>query len=142
MKIITHKEHSYVLRFDRGEEFISAIQDFCTKNNIKSGYFHGIGACRKLELSWYNLQTKKYETKNIAENLEITSLTGNIALIDGSVFAHTHGVFGNRQLQTIAGHVKSMEISATCEVKLDAFSGKTQRIFDEETGLKLMNDSE
>ncbi|QQS43603.1 DNA-binding protein [Candidatus Roizmanbacteria bacterium] len=138
MNIIKQQSNSYILRFDRGEEFISAIQDFCTKNNIKSGYFHGIGACHKLELSWYNLQTKKYETKVIEENLEITSLTGNIALIDGSVFAHTHGVFGGRQLQAIAGHVKSMEISATCEIKLDIFEGTIERIFDEATGLKLM----
>mgnify|MGYP005844202327 CR=1 FL=1 len=138
MNIIKKHTHSYILRFDRGEEFISSLQDFCTENNIQAGYFHGIGACHKLELAWYNLETKKYEIQNIEENLEITSLTGNIALIDGSVFAHTHGVFGNRTLQTVTGHIKSMEISATCELKLDIFDGKIERAFDEETGLKLM----
>ncbi len=134
------QNNSYVLRFDRGEEFITSMHDFCTKNNIRAGYFHGIGACHKLELAWYNLQTKKYEAKSIEENLEITSLTGNIALVDGSVFAHTHGVFGNRELQAVAGHVKSMEISATCEVKLDVFDGSIERVFDEVTGLKLMKE--
>jgi len=138
MNIIKQQESSYILRFDRGEEFISTLQHFCTVHEIKAAYFQGIGACHKLELAWYNLETKDYEVQNIKENLEITSLTGNIALIDNVVFAHTHGVFGNRQLKTLAGHVKSMEISATCELKLDVFEGKIERVFDEETGLQLM----
>lgn len=138
MQIITKQGNTYILRFDRGEEFIPTLQHFCTIHEIKAAYFHGIGACHKLELAWYNLETKDYEVHNIEENLEITSLTGNIALIDDVVFAHTHGVFGNRQLQTLAGHVKSMEISATCELKLDVFEGEIKREFDDVTGLKLM----
>lgn len=89
-------------------------------------------------LSWYDLQTKEYETTEVEENLEITSLTGNIAVVESQIFAHTHGVFGKRDLTTIAGHVNSMRISATCEVLLHVLPGSIEREYDEETGLKLM----
>lgn len=138
MKIISHAEHSYLLRFDRGEDFIASIQDFCMRKGIKAGFFSGLGACDEVSLSWYNLETKEYETTVISENLEITSLTGNIGLVDSNIFAHTHGIFGKRDLSTIAGHVNLMRISATCEVKLDVLPGSIERIYDEETGLKLM----
>ncbi len=138
MKIIKQYHNSYLLRFDRGEEFISSMEAFCTENNITAGFFHGLGACGKISLAWYDLETKTYDTKEIEEKLEITSLTGNISLVKGKVFAHTHGVFGDKDLKTVAGHVKKMEISATCEVKLDTFDGTVDREHDNVTGLNLM----
>lgn len=138
MHIIKRAPQLYLFRFDRREEFMTSLQDFCTKKGIKAGFFSGLGACDQVSLSWYNLETKKYEIEEIDENLEIASLTGNISVVDAKPFAHTHGVFGKRDLSTIAGHVNSMRISATCEVLLHVLPGSIERKYDEETGLKLM----
>lgn len=139
------QERVFVLRFDSGVEIIAGLKDFCNKRRITAGQFSGIGSSGDLTLSYYNLKTKEYEDKRFEEGLEILSLNGNIGVWHNSeknkedVIVHAHGVFSDRAMATIGGHVKKLIVSATCEIFLrKIISGRIIREFDEKTGLKLM----
>lgn len=47
-------------------------------------------------------------------------------------------LFSDKDMQTVAGHVNTMKVSAACEVFLIKLDGKIEREFDETTGLKLL----
>lgn len=143
------QERVFVLRFDAGVEIIAGLKDFCNKNKITAGQFSGIGSSGDLILSYYNLKTKEYEDKRFEEDLEVLSLSGNIGIWHNSeennedVIVHAHGVFSDRAMVTLGGHVKKLIVSATCEIFLRSIPDDSIiRKFDEKTGLRLIADSE
>ena len=139
MKIILQNKNISIITVDRNDEFIKSLTDYCEKENIQAAYLTAIGACGKLTLAYYNLETKKYEDHEYTEDMEITGIIGNVALKDGKPFIHAHGAFGKRDMNLVGGHIRSMTISATCEVRLEVFKGKIERAYDDVTGLKLMS---
>lgn len=138
MEIVNQQGSIYIISIKKGSDFLETLTTFCEQQKIYAAYLTAIGACNKLTLAWYNLETKQYEDHEILEDLEIASLIGNVALVKGKPFIHAHGVFGKRDLKTIGGHIRNMVISAACEVRLEVFEGQIEREFDDVTGLNLM----
>lgn len=139
MKIILQHGDRYVLRFDRGEEILGALAEFCRTEQVEAASFTAIGATGDAVISYYNLNEKKYEDHHIKENLEIISLTGNVSLLDSKPMVHAHVTLGDRELKVRGGHAKKLVVSATCEMALRKMKGWIARGKDEETGLNLMN---
>lgn len=142
MEIIKKQNNVYIIKVLPGEDFLQTFTTFAEKEHIHAAYLSAIGACNNLTLAWYNLETKKYEDHEYAEDLEIASLIGNISLVEGKPFIHAHGVFGKQDMSTVGGHIRSMVISAACEVRLEVFEGNIEREFDKVTGLNLMKCSD
>lgn len=138
MKTIIHSGNSYVLCFERGDELMERITEFCSAEGIAGGFFRGIGAAQETTISWYDIEAKAYKDRVFLEPLEIVSLTGNIALLNGKQFIHAHAVFSDANMRAYGGHVKKIIVSATCEVLLEPESGKMDRGFAEEVGLNLL----
>lgn len=142
MKVLSKQSTFQLLRFDRGEEFIASLQEYCKKEKIHAASFQALGAAGELTLAYYNLSDKRYEDHDVTEDVEILSILGNIATMDEKIIVHAHGVFGKKDLQTIGGHIKKLVVSATCEVSLTLLPGTLKRAFDEETGLNLLDHAE
>ncbi len=138
MKVILKDGRRYVLRFEKGEEVLGALKKFLTDEKITAGAFNGIGACGTAELSYFNLETKQYQSKVFSEDLEIVSLTGNGAILNGQVALHAHAVLSRADFSTIGGHVNKLVVSATCEMFLIKLDGKMERKLDEGTNLNLL----
>lgn len=139
MKRIQHQTNIFLLRFDKGEEVITGLQEYCRENTIRAGNFQALGAAGEVVLSYYNLDKKVYEDSTLSEDLEIVSMVGNIAMMDDNIIIHSHAVFGRHDLSTVGGHIKRLIVSATCEVTLTTFTGDITRAYDEETGLNLLS---
>lgn len=131
--------NGYIVRLIHGEDLIPTIQKFCEENAVTSSSFQAIGAIENATLGFYHLDKKEYSWKEISTAHEIVSLTGNVAMVDGRPFIHAHTVLSNSEFQTIGGHLKNATVGATCEIFLTVFSTTIERIYDEETGLKLLN---
>jgi predicted DNA-binding protein with PD1-like motif len=58
--------------------------------------------------------------------------------MDNKTVIHAHGVFADREYQTVGGHVKELIVSATSEVHLTKLVGEIKRAYDATTGLNLM----
>ncbi len=138
MKLIFREGAHYVLRFDKGEDVIEELARFAEAEKISGASFGGIGATEGVTLAYYNLDEKKYYDKDFNDRLEIVSLTGNIARLEGKPIVHAHGSFSDPDMQVMAGHVKRLMVSATCEVFLTALNGEIMREYSEEIGLNLL----
>jgi uncharacterized protein len=138
MKVILRDNRRYILRFDREDEVISGLIKFAKTEHIAAGTFTALGACSQVILSYYDLQKKEYHDRTLFEDMEIVSVTGNIGRMNDKAIIHAHGVFSDKELQTMGGHIKSLTVSATCEVFLIKLEGEITRGFDEETGLNIM----
>ena len=127
-----------MLVFKRGEDIFSSLKEFCKQEKISSGFFHGLGGCSYLKLSFYNLETKKYEEEEFNKDLEIANITGNIATYENDLTMHIHGTFADEKMKCIGGHVMSMKAGGTCEIFLTKFDYLMTRKLDANTGLKLL----
>lgn len=139
MKEIKKHENIRILRFDPGEEAVAGIISYCEQEQIKAGWVSMIGACKNVTLSYYNLQTKKYEDLRRYANLEVLPVIGNIATLNHKTILHIHGSFSDKSFNVIGGHVKELIVSATLEVRIEIFDGEILRKLDEFTGLNLMD---
>jgi predicted DNA-binding protein with PD1-like motif len=129
---------STVLVLKRGEELMESLDTFTHKTGLASAWLSGVGGAAKATIGFYDIETKTYQWKEHDEPLEIISLTGNLAIVDGQPFWHIHGVFSGSNLQAIGGHVRSLIISLTGELHITPLAVPLQRTFDETTGLKLI----
>ena len=102
----------------------------------------GLGAVRFVRLAYFNVDSKEYENHDIAEQLEVTSLIGNVTLKDGRPFLHVHATLGRRDLSTLGGHVMEAEAHSTLEIWMQREQASVPRLPDEESGLSLMRLSE
>jgi uncharacterized protein len=138
MKLILKEGKKYVLRCDRGEDVIQELKKFCLAKKIGAAFFSAIGAASEVELAHYDFDKKRYSNKVLRQKLEINSLIGNIALLDGQIIVHGHGVFSDFSMQAQAGHVNKLIVAATCEIILEISKGKILRQHDKDIGLNLM----
>ena len=135
-------QHATILVLNRGEELHTKLQEFAREHGLKGAWVQGLGGSGAMTLGYYNLTERKYEWQEFSDNLEILSLQGNLAWVDGEPFWHVHGTFGGRDFASVGGHVKEMVVGLTCELLVTPLDAPLTRVFDDETGLKLLNGSE
>jgi hypothetical protein len=133
------RDHTFVIRLERGEEILESLERFCEENRIKSGFFRGIGALKEAELGLYSLKEKKYWSRRFEQPLEITNLTGNISMFKGKPFIHCHATLADKEMRAFGGHLKQGIVSPTCEIFLTEVKPEILRKKDEETGLNLLD---
>jgi len=127
-----------VVRIDKGEEIVTSLSHLCKKLNIKSGTIIGIGATNKITIGLMNTETKKYQSKELTGDHEITPLVGNITTKDGEVYLHLHITVCNDEHQALGGHLTSAVVSATFEGVIDIIDGEITREFDTSASLNLL----
>ena len=72
------------------------------------------------------------------EQVEVLSLTGDVALYGDASKLHVHVVLGKPDGTAIGGHLLTATVRPTLEVILEESPGYLQRRIDEETGLPLI----
>lgn len=138
MKLILRDGDTYMLRFDRGEDVIEELKQFCAREEIKAGSLTAIGSAKEVELAYYDVDKKEHSSKLFQEKLEISSVVGNVGMLDGDIIIHAHGVFSNIKMRALAGHINQMVVGATCEVTPYKLNGTVERSHSAEIGLNLM----
>ena len=128
----------YMGKFNKGDDIIGALEEFCRQKKIRKGFVQIIGAVENTTLGYYNLNDKKYSNRTFDEHAEILSMSGNISIMDGDVSIHLHGAFGKDDFQSIGGHLGSPCIIFAGEYVILELKGRDLvRQFDEPTGLHL-----
>ena len=140
-----------VMRLEKGEEIISAITELCKEKAISAGSVSAIGAVDNVILGLYKVKEKKrysrehllllifkYYSSEYKEEMEMTSLTGNISVKDNEPYLHFHANFGREDGSVVGGHLNKAVISATCEIIIHRINGVIGRKFDDEIGLNVI----
>lgn len=128
----------YLVRLAKGEEIVESISSLAKKEGIKLARISGIGAVNKAEVGLFSPETKKYDSKEFNEDLEIISLEGNISEMEGKTYVHAHIALGDEDLKVHGGHLNSAVISVTGEIIIDVIEGEVDRELDENIGVKLL----
>ncbi len=129
---------TFIVRLGSGERVLETLKGFCSKNDIKCGYFFGIGSLDEAELAHYIVKTKKYTYQLYKQPLEIISLNGNVTTMNNEVYIHCHACLSDVNMEAIAGHLKEGVTGATAEIVLIKLDGELHREHDDNTGLNLM----
>lgn len=138
-KHVHNQETTFILIFDKDDEFMSELTTFAKRNRLVGSHFTAIGAFRDVILGYFDRQKKDYKKIPITEQVEVLSLVGDIALKDGTSNVHAHVVVGKPDGTAHGGHVLSAHVWPTLEVVLTESPGHLKRRTDEETGLALID---
>jgi len=125
----------HVLQFVTGDDIVPQFLDYLDRENVRAGFFIGLGALSYVELGWYELPTKTYHYDELTEDVEVASLVGNVAVRDGKPAIHAHIVVSRKDKSTLGGHLQAARAGAVLEVTLTAVDMDLHRAYDERTGL-------
>jgi predicted DNA-binding protein with PD1-like motif len=110
--------YGWVLRLDRGEEIVGALEAFATLEQVRAAAVTGIGSVNEAELGFFAPATGQYARRVFTGDHEIGSLHGNVSVLDGKSFAHCHVVLGGPNFSAWTGHLFRGVVSVTCEIQL------------------------
>ena len=128
----------YLLRLEVGEEIIGIIKDFCMKQGIGSGQVSGIGVLRKARISYFDLALRDYHHRDISDYVELTSMMGNISIMEGQVYPHLHVTLSDNKFNVYGGHLSAGEIGITGEFVIEPFDQEIERRLYQESGFRLL----
>jgi len=126
----------FVCRLDHGRDWREQIEDFADEQGIDAAFFYGLGAVQDATLMFYDQDEGEYYPKSFAEPFEVVPAVGNVSVLDGERFAHTHVTLSREDGSTVAGHLDEATTFAG-ELWLRAFDARLVREHDPVTDLDL-----
>ena len=126
----------YAARLETGADWRAEIEDLAADVDAEAGWFTAIGSVEDAEVWFYDQADREYQSVDFEEPLEVAACVGNVSLLDGELFAHTHAVLSRRSGQALAGHINTATVFAG-ELYFRAFEEPLTREYDETTALDL-----
>ena len=141
VKLISNGEGSkqYVVIFSAGDEAYSGLLDFAEKYRVTSAHFTAIGALSRVVLGWFDPEKKMYRENQVDEQVEVATMTGDLALYQGKPALHTHIVVGRRNGTANGGHLIEAIVSPTLEVFVTVDPIPLQKKYDPSSHLTLID---
>jgi predicted DNA-binding protein with PD1-like motif len=135
----TPEEKVYVVVFYKGDEVLSGLTDFAIANKVEDAHFTGIGAVSSATVAWLDVPKKSYYPIAVPEQVEVLSLTGDVATFNGKPVVHMHAVLGHHDGTTTGGHVFELNANPTLEVFVTVNMTALKKRQDDTSGIKLMD---
>lgn len=132
---------THLLVLAKGEELMQQLSAFATEQRLPGAWVDIVGGAAGATLGYFDPAAREYRWRTFEEPLEITGLHGDLAWVDGRPAWHVHGTFSRADYSVIGGHVKQCPIGLTGEVMLTTRRDRLTRVFDDETGLKLLREA-
>ena len=108
-----------VVILDSGEEAFAALTKFANDAHLTAASFTAIGAFEKATVGWFDFENKTYKKIEVAEQCEVLSAIGDVAIDDdGKASLHVHVVLGLSDGTTRGGHLLAGTVRPTLEVVL------------------------
>lgn len=127
---------TWVLVLAQGDDVTSALLAFAKKENVQNAHFVAIGGVKDPEAGWYDLTRKQYKAMTLNEQVEVLTLSGDVALSPkGEPAVHAHAVFGRSDGTAWGGHVLHAEVAPMLEVYLTQFPSPLQKKHEDATGI-------
>jgi len=132
------QRNTIIVRVDKGEDIIKELLSLSEKENILFASISGLGAVNDIELGIFDTSAKKYHSKRLIGDFEITSLVGSLSRKEDKPYIHVHMSVGNVITnEFVGGHLNKAIVGATAEIVLNVVEIVVEREFVEEIGLNL-----
>jgi len=138
-KLINEKpERTFALILDSGDEVVSCLERFATEHRLTASRLTAIGALRDVTLGYFDWERKEHHPRRYAEQLEVLSLIGDIAMDGDKPKVHAHVVVGRGDCTTLGGHLLRATVRPTLEVLVTDSPAHLCRAYDPQSGLALI----
>jgi len=125
----------YIVSVQDKSSISEALTDFAISQKIQGGEVTGIGAVNEATLRFFDPATKKYDDKVFNEQMEISNLSGNIAIEAGKTFLHLHITLGRRDYTALAGHLLDAKTRGAGEFFIHPVDTKMIKVKNDDVGL-------
>jgi len=132
-------EKTFVVIFEKGDEVLETLRRFANEQRLLASHFTAIGALSDVVIGFFDLVKKDYKKIPIGEQVEVLSLTGDIAFEGDVPKIHAHIVVGKSDGTAHGGHLIAGHVFPTIELILVESPKYLQRRLDKETGLALID---
>jgi hypothetical protein len=133
-------QRTMAIVLETGDEAMACLSRIAREEGITAAQFTAIGAFASATLGYFDWQTKKYQHNPVTEQVEVASLTGDVALgPDSKPALHIHCVLGRRDGSAFAGHLIEGQVRPTLEVILTESPTHLRKKHDPESGLALID---
>jgi uncharacterized protein len=130
---------TFILVFSTGDKLTDGILAFAQEHEIEAAQLSGIGGLMEVTLAYFDWETKNYNPIPIKEQVELTSLKGNLSIHGGQSKLHAHAVIGKSDGSAVTGHLLDAVVRPTAELFLVQTPAQLLRVKDEESGLPLLD---
>jgi hypothetical protein len=131
-------QRTFALVLETGDEAMGCLQSFAEKERLAAAQMTAIGAFERARIAYFDWDSKRYIPIPIAEQVEVASLIGDIAVADGKPSVHVHAVLGRRDGSAMAGHLQEGHVRPTLEIIITEQPAHLRKVKDAETGLALI----
>ncbi len=132
-------QQTYAIILSSGDEVSACLTAFAREAGLQAASFKAIGAFERATLAFFDWEAKSYLPIEVNEQVEVASLTGDVAIgPDGQPALHIHAVLGRRDGSAVAGHLQKAHVRPTLEVILTESPAYLRKKLDPEVGLALI----
>jgi predicted DNA-binding protein with PD1-like motif len=118
VKLLTHggDVREYAVIFSPGDDPLAGMTEFAQKYHVQSAHFTAIGSFAHAHLAWLDKQKHMFRVIPAPQQMEVTSLIGDIAIANGKPVVHMHCVLAAFDGTTLGGHILDARVFPTLEV--------------------------
>lgn len=132
-------QRTYAVILSSGDEVMETLTRFAAEADLDAASFKAIGAFERATLAFFDWERKEYLPIAVEEQVEVASLTGDIAIgPDGKPALHIHAVLGRRDGAAVAGHLQKAFVRPTLEVILTEAPTYLKKQLDPEIGITVI----
>ncbi len=136
-KISGRREWAIV--FDTEDEVMADLKEFAEAEHLTTAHFTGIGAFADVTVAWFDLKRQSYQPIQIAEQVEVLSLIGDVAEFKGKPSVHAHICIAKRDGTAHGGHLQKGRVRPTLELIVIESPAHLRKSFRAEFGLPLID---
>ncbi|MGI5272959.1 PPC domain-containing DNA-binding protein [Nonomuraea sp. CA-218870] len=129
----------HAIIMDKGDEPMTELRRWAEEHEVRAAALTAIGAFSGATLGYFDPERGDYLRIPVEEQVEVLSLTGDIAVADGRPQVHAHVVVGLRDGATRGGHLLEARVWPTLEVVVQESPAWLRKRHDPETGLALID---
>jgi hypothetical protein len=129
-----------IVILETGEEAFATLTKFANEAGITAASLTAIGAFERATVGWFDLEKKTYKKVEVAEQCEVLSAIGDVAIADdGKASLHVHVVLGLADGTTRGGHLLNGRVRPTLEVVLIDTPAQLRRKKKADIGIALID---
>jgi len=133
-------QRTFAVVLDIGDEVCERLLAFAREQRLGAAGVSAIGAFRRATLAYFDPEQGRYLPIPVEEQVEVVSLTGDIALDDADEpRLHLHAAVGKRDGSAWGGHLLEAEVRPTLEIIVTESPPPLRRRSDPATGLALLD---
>jgi predicted DNA-binding protein with PD1-like motif len=137
--LVSQRDTTWLLVLESGDDVVSELSRVAHEERLDAAHFTAIGALSDATLGWFDPEAREYRHIEIAEQVEVLSLVGDVTGSDRGSMVHAHVVVGTHTGATLGGHLLAARVRPTLEVVLTETPAHLRRRFDPKVGLALID---